>query len=189
MTNRFMGALSTSYKRVCLSLIDVATQTWADAVVGESLLSIEHGPALLIAQPLVVKHEFSDLDGKLFMLPLALQSTSILTLIFRSHGAYGSDRIGSCTQFVCCHMSHCHSLSGGMSRFLCCAAHPSGCGIGCKGSLAGFSHRNLTPHPSMRLLNRPALTIVTGLRLLEEVQYVLRAISHPNCKKAMVCVL
>jgi hypothetical protein len=41
----------------------------------------------------------------------------------------------------------------------------------------------------MRLLNRPARTIVTGLRLLKEAQYVLRAISRPNCKKAMICVL
>src|SRR5262245_51542273 len=52
---------------------------WADAVVRESLSAIEQGPALLISQSLVVKHEFSDLDGKLCALPLALQSTSILS--------------------------------------------------------------------------------------------------------------
>jgi uncharacterized RDD family membrane protein YckC len=41
----------------------------------------------------------------------------------------------------------------------------------------------------MRLLDCLAWTIVIGLRLLEEVQYVLRAIGRPNCKKAMICVL
>jgi hypothetical protein len=41
----------------------------------------------------------------------------------------------------------------------------------------------------MRLLDRPSRAIVTGLRLLEEVQYVLRTISRPDCKKAMICVL
>jgi len=41
----------------------------------------------------------------------------------------------------------------------------------------------------MRLLNRPARMIVTGSRLLEEVQYMPRAISRPNCKKAMICIL
>jgi hypothetical protein len=86
-------------------------------------------------------------------------------------------------------MSYRHGLSGGEGRFLCCAAHLSGCGIGCKGGLAGLSHPYFTPHPGMRLLDRPSRAIVTGLRLLEEVQYVLRTISRPDCKKAMICVL
>jgi hypothetical protein len=41
----------------------------------------------------------------------------------------------------------------------------------------------------VRLLNRLARTVVTGLRLLEEMQYVLRAISRPPCKKAVISVL
>jgi hypothetical protein len=41
----------------------------------------------------------------------------------------------------------------------------------------------------MRLPDRTAWTIVIGLRLLEEVQYVLSTIGRPNCKKAMICVL
>ena len=39
------------------------------------------------------------------------------------------------------------------------------------------------------LLNRLARTVVTGLHLLEEMQYVLRAISRPHCKQAMIGVL
>jgi hypothetical protein len=61
--------------------------------------------------------------------------------------------------------------------------------LGISVALTGLTHRNLTPHPGMRLLDRPAWTIVIGLRLLEEVQYVLRTIGLPNCKKAMICVL
>lgn len=78
--------------------------------------AIEYGPALLIAQPLVIEHEFSDLAGKLCALPLALQTTSLLTLIFGSRRAYGPDRLGRGAQFVSRHMSHCHSLTGGESR-------------------------------------------------------------------------
>jgi hypothetical protein len=57
------------------------------------------------------------------------------------------------------------------------------------GGGTGLSHRNFTSHPGVRLLNRPARTVVTGLHLLEEMQYVLRAISRPNCKKAMIGIL
>jgi hypothetical protein len=57
------------------------------------------------------------------------------------------------------------------------------------GGGTGLSHRNFTSHPSVRLLNRPARTVVIGSHLLEEMQYVLRAISRPNGKKAMIGVL
>jgi hypothetical protein len=50
-------------------------------------------------------------------------------------------------------------------------------------------HRDLTPRPSTRLFDRSARTVVTGLCLLEEVQYVLRAISRPRGKQAMIGVL
>jgi hypothetical protein len=57
------------------------------------------------------------------------------------------------------------------------------------GGGTGLSHRNFTSHPGVRLLNRPARTVVTGLHLLEEMQYVLRATSRPHCKQAMIGIL
>jgi hypothetical protein len=86
-------------------------------------------------------------------------------------------------------MRHRRGLSGGVSRFSCRAAQLSGSAHGVSGGGTGLSHRNFTSHPSVRLLNRPARTVVTGLHLLEEMQYVLRAISRPHCKKAMIGVL
>jgi hypothetical protein len=88
-----------------------------------------------------------------------------------------------------CYMSHRRGLSGGVSRFLCGPEHVSGRGIGSKSGRAGLRHRDLTPRPSTRLFDRSARTVVTGLRLLEEVQYVLRAISRPHCEKAMIGIL
>src|SRR5262249_12943947 len=137
----------------------------------------------------VVEHEFSDRAGKLGTLPLALQATGLLTLIFRSRRAYGPDCVGRCPQLMSCDMSHRHGLSGGVSRFLRGAQHLSGRGIGSKGGGAGLRHRDLTPRPGTRLFDRSARTVVTGLRLLEEVQYVLRAIRRPHGKKAMIGVL
>jgi hypothetical protein len=163
--------------------------SWAVAVVRANWSAIEYEPAILIAQPLVVKHEFSDFAGKLCALPLALQATSLHTFIFRSRRTCSPDRVGRCAQFVSCHMSYRCGLSGGVSRFSCRAAQLSGSAHGVSGGGTGLSHRNFTSHPSVRLLNRPARTVVTGLHLLEEMQYVLRAISRPHCKKAMIGVL
>ncbi len=86
-------------------------------------------------------------------------------------------------------MSHRRSLSGGVSRFSCRAAQLSGSAHGVTGGGTGLSHGTLTSYPSVRLLNRPARTVVTGLRLLEEIQDVPRAISRPHGKTAMIVVL
>ena len=86
-------------------------------------------------------------------------------------------------------MRHCRGLSGSVSRFSCRAAQLSGSAHGVSGGGTGLSHRNFSSHPGVRLFNRPARTVITGLHLLEEMQYVLRAISRPQCKKAMVGVL
>ena len=120
---------------------------------------------------------------------MALQATGLFSLIFRSGRACGPDRVGRCTQFVSRHVSHRHSLTGGVSRFFRGAAHLSGRGVSGKGGRAGLRHRDLTPRPSACLLDRPARTVVTGLRTLEEMQYVLCAIGRPHGKKVMMGVL
>ena len=66
-------------------------------------------------------------------MPLALQATSLITLVFRSRRAYGPDRVCRRTQLVSCHMSHRHGLFGGVSRFLRGAQRRSSRGIGGKG--------------------------------------------------------
>jgi hypothetical protein len=48
---------------------------------------------------------------------------------------------------------------------------------------------DLTPRPSARQFDGSARTVVTGLRLFEEVQHVLRAIGRPDRKKMMIGVL
>jgi hypothetical protein len=86
-------------------------------------------------------------------------------------------------------MSHRRSLSGGVSRFPRGAAQLSGSAHGVSGGGTGLCHRNFPSHPGLRLFNCPARTVVTGLRLFEEMQYVLRAISRPHGKQAMIGVL
>ena len=85
-------------------------------------------------------------------------------------------------------MSHRRGLPGGVRRFPRGAAQLSGSAHGVSGGGTGLSHRNFSSHPRVRLLNRPARTVVTGLYLLEEMQHVLRAIRRPHGKKMMIGV-
>ena len=150
--------------------------------------AIEHGPAHLIAQPLVVQHEFSDLAGKLCPLPLALQATSLLLLSFRSRRACGPDRVSRCTQFMSCHVSYRHGLTGGKSRLLCSTRHLSGRRT-CEGGRAGLRHRDLTPRPSTRQFDRAPRPVVTGAHVLEVVQHMLGTIGRPDREAVMIGVL
>lgn len=65
-----------------------------------SRLAVEDEPAQLVAQPLVVEHEFSDSVGKLSALPLALQAPSVDTLVFGGRRPGCLDRIGGGTELV-----------------------------------------------------------------------------------------
>jgi hypothetical protein len=133
----------------------------------------------MIAQHLVVKHEFSDLAGKLCALPPALRSTGLITLVFRGCRPYGPDRVGRCTQLVSRHMSHRRGLSCRVSRCPRRAGEISGSAHGMTGGRARLGHLNLTPRPGTRQFYRSARAVVLGPRLLEEVQYVLCATRRP----------
>jgi hypothetical protein len=166
-----------------------ALRGWAVAVVRTNRSAIEYEPAIRIAQLLVVEYEFSDFTLKLRALPLALQAPSFHTFIFRSRRACSSDRVGRCAQVVSGYMSHRCGLSGGVSRFSCRAAQCSCRAHSMSASGTGLHHRNLAAYPGVRLLNRPARTVIIGLLLLEEMQDVFRAISRPHGKQAMIGVL
>jgi hypothetical protein len=86
-------------------------------------------------------------------------------------------------------MSHRRRLTCSMSRFLRSSRYISSRCISSSGGCPRFGHRDLTPRPSTCLLNRLVWTVVPRLRFLEKVQYMLRAISRPNCEKVMICIL
>lgn len=96
--------------------------------------AIEHEPAVLIPQPLVVQHEGADRGGKLRALPLAFQPPRFQPFAGRGRGAGRPDRVGRCAQFVGGHMRYHGGLPGGERCFPCCAFQ-----------FAGSAHRVPTP--------------------------------------------
>src|SRR5439155_24866155 len=109
--------------------------------------AIEHEPAFIVAQALVVEDEFPDLTGKLSALPLALAATGGVALAVCRRRARSPDRVRRCTQFVGGHMRHRASLAGGVCCFPRGAEQVSRRAIGVAGGCAHWLHRDLAPRP------------------------------------------
>ena len=151
--------------------------------------AVERKPAQLVAKPLVVEHKFSDLVGQLGALPLALQAASRLALAFSRCRSRRLDRVGRGTELMGCHMAHRRSLASSVRGMPCCPTQVSGRGVCMAGRRAGLSPRDLTPRPGTPEVDRPTWTVVLWQCLLEVVQHVLRAVSCPDRKEAVIVVL
>src|SRR6266511_265213 len=148
--------------------------------------AIEHGPAFVVAQALVVEDEFPDLTRKLSALPLALAATGRVALAVWRRRAYSPDRVLRCTQSVGGYMRHRASLAGGVCCFPRGANQVSGRAIGVAGGCAGWRHPDLAPRPGARQFDRSPRTIVVRSRLLEIVQDVLCAVRGPHGEKVVI---
>src|SRR5215216_821886 len=95
--------------------------------------AIEHEPAFIVAQALVVEDELPDLTGKLSALPLALAATGRVAFVVWRRRARSPDRVGRCIQFVGGDMRHCPGLAGGVCCFPRGAEQVSGRAIGVAG--------------------------------------------------------
>jgi hypothetical protein len=85
-----------------------------------------------------------------------------------------------------CHMGDRSCLSGSMSSFPRRTRQVSGRSVGMTGSIAGWSHGNLTLNPGVSQFDGPAGTFILRQRILEEVQHMLCTTGRPYCKKAMI---
>ena len=71
----------------------------------------------MIAQPLVIEHEVSDLDWKLRALPLAFFTSRLFAFGPVGCRLRSPDRIGRRTQLVCGHMSDCYGLAAAYAAY------------------------------------------------------------------------
>src|SRR2546426_3707976 len=90
-----------------------------NALVGQcwrpdALLAVEHRPADVVPQPLVVEYELADRLRELVALPPALESPCALALSFRRGGTCGLDRIGGRTELVRRDVGDDRRLAGGV---------------------------------------------------------------------------
>src|SRR5439155_8659543 len=88
--------------------------------------AVEHEPAQLVAQPLVVEHEIPNLKGELSALPLALQAAGFLSLVLGRSCLRRPDRVCRGAKLVCRHMAYGRGLTGSVRGMPSCSTQVPG---------------------------------------------------------------
>src|SRR5258706_14028989 len=94
----------------------------------DALSAVEHRPADVVPQPLIVEHELANRLRELVALPPALESPCPLALSFRRGSACGFDRICGRTKLVRGDVRDYRRLAGSVRGMACCPDLVSGRG-------------------------------------------------------------
>src|SRR6266480_5616930 len=151
-----------------------------------ALSAVEHRPADVVPQPLVVEYELANRVRELVVLPPALESPCDLALSFGGSGTCGPDRIGGRTELVRRDVCDGRGLAGSVRGMPCRPAQVSGRGHCVAGRIASLGHRDLAAHPRADLLDRLTRSRVQRLCRLEEVEDVVRARCRPQGEQLVI---
>jgi len=151
-----------------------------------ALSAVEHRPADVVAQPLVVKDEVANRLRELLALPPALESPGILSLSSQRCSTRGLDRVCGRTELVRGDVCDSGGLAGGVSGMSGCATQVSGRRHGMATRRASLGHPDLAPNPGARLFDRLARSRVLGPSRLESVEDVLRARCRPQGEAVVI---
>ena len=184
-----------AYKERHLAQVNSSTEPGSrrplDALVGQcwrpdALSAVEHRPADVVPQPLVVEYELANRLRELVALPPALESTCALALSFRRGSTCGLDRVGGRTELVRGDVCDGRGLGGSVRGMPCCPTQVSGRGVRIAGRRASLGHRDLATHPGAGVLDRLTRSRVLRLSRLEEVKDVLRARCRPQGEELVI---
>src|SRR5438046_6045887 len=118
--------------------------SWLAVLLGtRSLSAVEHRPADVVPQPLVVEYELANRLRELVALPPALESPRVLALSFRRGSTRGLDRIGGRTELVRGDVRDRRRLTGSVRGMPRCPTQVSGRGVCMAGRRASLGHRDL----------------------------------------------
>ena len=151
-----------------------------------ALSAVEHRPANVVSQPLVVEHELANRLRELVALPPALASPRTLALAFRRGSTRGLDRIGSRTKLVRGDVRDDRGLAGSVRGVPRCPTQVSGRAHCMAARRASLGHLDLATRPGTRLLDRLTRSRVLRLNRLKEVKDVLRAGCRPQGEEMMI---
>src|SRR2546426_12754282 len=103
-------------------------------------LAVEHRPADVVPQLLVVEYELADPLRELVALPPALESPCALALSFRRGDTCGLDRVGGRTELVRRDVCDGRGLAGSVRGMPCWPTQVSGRGHCMAGRRASLGH-------------------------------------------------
>jgi len=149
-------------------------------------LAVEHRPADVVPQPLVVEYEIANRLRELVTLPPALESPCTIALAFRRTGTCGLDRIGGRTERMRGDVRNHPGLASGVRGMPCRATQVSGGGHRPAGRPASLGHLHLATHPGASMRDRLTRSWVFRPSRLEQVKDVLRARCRPEREEPMI---
>ena len=147
--------------------------------------SVEHRPADVVPQPLVVEYELANGLAELPTLPPALESPCALALSLWRGSTRGFDRIGGRTEFVGGDVCHGRGLAGSERGVARCPTQISGCSVCMAGRRASLRHGCLAARPGPEF-DRATRTVVARARPLEVVHRMLRACGRRQGEKVVI---
>jgi len=148
--------------------------------------AVEHRPADVVPQPLVVVYERANRLRELVALPPALESPRPLALSYRRGGTCCLNRIGGRAELVRGDMCDGRGLAGSVRGMPCCITQVSGRRHRMAGRRARLGHRDLATHPGAGMLDRLTRSRILRPSRLEEVKDVLRARCRPQGKELVI---
>jgi hypothetical protein len=151
-------------------------------------LTVEHRPADLVSQPLILQDEFANRTWKLFALPTALDLAGAVTLTSGDRRTRGLDRVGCSTELVRGDVRHHRRLAGSICGVPSGSTQASCGGHGMSTRRAGLRHPDLASRPCPNPVDRQTGPRVRGLHRLEEVQNVFCTCGSPQSQEPMVGV-
>src|SRR5438445_352343 len=165
-----------------LRFASITGQCWRP----EALLAVEHRPADVVPQPLVVEYELADRLRELVALPPALESPCALALSFRRGGTRRLDRIGGRTELVRRYVCDDRRLAGGVRSMAWRPTQISGRGHCMASCRACLGHGDLAARPGPPEFDRATRSQVLRPSRLEEVQDVFRARCRPQGEEIVI---
>ncbi len=150
--------------------------------------AVEHRPADLVAQPLIVQHEFADRFRKLVALPAALPPPGSLLLALHRGSTRCSYRVGSSAKFVRGDMRDDGGLAGGIGGMPGSSAQVPGRAHRMATRRASLHHFHLATRPPAGMFDRLARSSIRRPSQLEEVEHMLRAGRRPQRQQSVIRV-
>jgi len=146
----------------------------------------EYRPADAVAANLILQDEFSDLIGKLPVLPLSFNLGRSRMVGLRCLG--GLDGIGGGTEIVLGDMTHTRRLAGRERSKASRSTQRPGRTHRVPAHCPGLHHLHLAPSPCACRLDRFPGTRIRWLLSFEKMQHVLCARASPNGQELMILI-
>jgi hypothetical protein len=152
----------------------------------EQQSAIEHKPAQVISQSLIVQHKLENRIRQLLALPLAFKPAGALGLTLQRSGSNRLDCVSCSAEFVRGHMRDSSRLAGRICSMTGCTLKISGCCIRVAGGVARLRHGDFATRPLPDQRNSLTWPRICRLHKFKKMQHMLCAGRSPQGEQLVI---